>query len=511
MSLREVEEELEICKRSDPNVVRRLGRALKEAFDPASDEGPEALTTKEEARIICGQEHFQVQDTDPKKARKASLKPEYIKIFAILALIGRPSSITSFFGVFGDDRLPLDAGPSLIKNFTKELPSPFKSKQWSPWTVRKFARMQWTVLSPTFCGNTNKEDVPHYPFKPCAVLPFTSSLIKYFDNNHTGSEVARTEIHPHHHDFSDDNGVSVQVVAVKKLLGGRRRQLDFQREAATLRRMNKHKHKHIVRLLATFEQNKEYYFVFPWAGADLHHYWECVKPHPSENDRLSALDWVAEQCEGLASGLTHIHRHCTFSNTSLLNHSATLSPSAADESQRSRSKTSAPGEDGRKDLQLYGRHGDIKPRNILWFPDECGQGTLKITDFGVSEFKKQALVEWQSRDPLPITPTYAPPESRLEIAIPSPCFLYDIWSLGCVYLEFLAWWFGGWNMVQDFATSRFATSRMVPGPAELFRDFRSDTYFEVQNVRNQEKAVVKEAVSKVSPCYQKPWFLEFSF
>lgn len=31
---------------------------------------------------------------------------------------------------------------------------------------------------------------------------------------------------------------------------------------------------------------------------------------------------------------------------------------------------------------------------------------------------------------------------------------YDIWALGCVYLEFLTWYFMGWGSVMEFSALR---------------------------------------------------------
>ena len=36
-------------------------------------------------------------------------------------------------------------------------------------------------------------------------------------------------------------------------------------------------------------------------------------------------------------------------------------------------------------LSKHGRHGDIKPENIIWFRDDEPYGTLKIADFGTAE------------------------------------------------------------------------------------------------------------------------------
>ncbi|RSL50760.1 hypothetical protein CEP53_008699 [Fusarium sp. AF-6] len=91
----------------------------------------------------------------------------------------------------------------------------------------------------------------------------------------------------------------------------------------------------------------------------------------------------------------------------------------------------------------YGRHGDIKPENILWFNDGTKGGTLKITDFVLTKFHT-----WDIRS----SRCYRPPEVELGDGLIRPS--YDIWSMGCLYLEFLAWLLGGCSLVSEMAVAR---------------------------------------------------------
>lgn len=274
----------------------------------------------------------------------------------------------------------------------------------------------------------------------------------------------------------------MQFFAVKQILSSNKKQ-DFEREVATLRRMSKHQNRHLTQLLATYQHRQEYYLVFPWADGDLYNYWKSINPNPVETQRSQGLLWLAGQCEGLAEGLSYIHRHLTYSGTSLLYHSATLTREPWAEKFQPKVRSN--------ELQLVGRHGDIKPQNILWFKDS-EWGTLKITDFGITEFSRQDAVDRQKRGPIASTRTYAPPETYLDLEVGHLSPLYDIWSLGCVYLEFLAWWFGGWNMV-----SEFAEARLPPRPDVSYYGigFKVDAYFDT---RGQGKAVLKQSVSEVS-------------
>ncbi len=116
--------------------------------------------------------------------------------------------------------------------------------------------------------------------------------------------------------------------------------------------------------------------------------------------------------------------------------------------------------------QFYGRHGDIKPLNLLWFPnprDPDDMGTIKICDFGEGEFSS---TESSMRDSNSIayTPSYRPPEcdhGDPEINISAT---YDTWTLGCLFLEFVTWYIGGWELLDEFEQSRRSRNAYPAAP-----------------------------------------------
>jgi serine/threonine protein kinase len=127
-------------------------------------------------------------------------------------------------------------------------------------------------------------------------------------------------------------------------------------------------------------------------------------------------------------------------------------------------------EDG---MRRYGRHGDIKPENILWFDkvdkkfDDCQQGFLVIADFGLTDLHRRG-----TRSDIPAllisgTPTYEPPELQLNGTISRA---YDIWSLGCTFLEFITWLVCGWDVLDQFPEAR-----KMP----TLRNLREDTFFHI--------------------------------
>jgi serine/threonine protein kinase len=102
----------------------------------------------------------------------------------------------------------------------------------------------------------------------------------------------------------------------------------------------------------------------------------------------------------------------------------------------------------------YGRHGDITPKNILWYPSSAApkHGILVVADLGLT-----AMHSTQSRSKVPnqgiaITPDYKPPESELEGSAYSRAF--DIWSFGCVLLEMVCWTLGGERKRDGFERGR---------------------------------------------------------
>lgn len=84
------------------------------------------------------------------------------------------------------------------------------------------------------------------------------------------------------------------------------------------------------------------------------------------------------------------------------------------------------------------RHGDLKPANILHFNID-GEGVLMITDFGLSRgyTKKTDRRHAQTRTRAS-TASYEAPEVYEHPSMPRSR-KYDIWSIGCIFLEFTIW------------------------------------------------------------------------
>ena len=223
---------------------------------------------------------------------------------------------------------------------------------------------------------------------------------------------------------------------------------EFEAEVEILRRFSGDTHPHLVSLLAAFQHGKDYYLLFHWAESDLLRFWMNISPGSAL--KIDNLEWMIRQCRGIADGLHRIHVY------QLSNPPGGLSENAS--------------------IQIYGRHGDIKPENFLLYKDKDNsndRGDLKITDYGLAKFhSEQSRSNIRKSKIIATTPTYRPPECDMDDGKISRSF--DIWSLGCVFLEFIAWYLGGWPYVKAFAQRR---------KAQDIYGFNSDQFFEIVIVK----------------------------
>jgi serine/threonine protein kinase len=193
------------------------------------------------------------------------------------------------------------------------------------------------------------------------------------------------------------------LLAVKRLHSTRKE--DFEKEVEMLKVISAHQHPHLIQLLATYRHKQKYHLIFPMAQGDLRSYWNLPENPPADEDTIS---WMLKQLRGITDGLSSIHNHDL-----ALDLKNNFPASMNDWDRR------------------FGRHGDIKPENILWtnegFDKDHGpsiNSQLVITDFGLMELQTAAS---RSRvDPRSIggSPTYEPPERSLNLPVSRA---YDIW------------------------------------------------------------------------------------
>lgn len=224
--------------------------------------------------------------------------------------------------------------------------------------------------------------------------------------------------------------------------------------------------KHLIKLLATIEVQKPlrpgsdisistFYFVFPWAQGDLWHFW---KMHDILSERDHRCLWMVEQCHQLAKGLMHVHNE-----RSALRRFKSLDVNS----------------------DLYGRHGDIKADNILYFKRN---DKLVIADFGLG--RMHTKISRSNVDPktLEKTATYRAPEFDTPHGKISRAS--DIFSLGCVFLEFVTWYLLGWHAVDELFPA-YRLDKDIHG-------FLSDTFFSIGDSEMPEiKPKVREWIREL--------------
>jgi serine/threonine protein kinase len=232
-----------------------------------------------------------------------------------------------------------------------------------------------------------------------------------------------------------------------------------------LQAFSNHKDPHMIKLLATYRFRGRYHLIFPYARSNLRNYWgETPTPEFSQ----TTIFWMLCQCKGIAASLYAIHEY-----TNSEKKQATLG-------------NDLPHRRANKETR-FGRHGDIKPENILWSDEDInhGLGLLLIADFGLMEFHREHSRSKVKPDTVVGSPTYAPPELELRLPI-SPA--YDIWSLGCVFLEFAIWLVMGWQELDGFPEARAFT---------VINGFNNDTFFTILTGEGSKPyAIVRPGVTR---------------
>ena len=448
------------------------------------------------------------------------------KIFAILLLIDRPVTIKNFIDEeVCDDDLPFSRGGNSKSgvSFLRRRGGEVKClKNWSRSTVANFLKYQWAVLSPFFHSRLGPE-VLHYRLQEEVILPFTECESAKMGGH---GEVFRVKIHRDHHSFKETNTKvcmlkknpscdtaltsiilwqaqdDTESYAVKMFKCNPddesiNREL-FNHEVRMLKRV---RHDHVLYLFATFELQKSYYLILPWAECDLSDYWRKKRMWGgTTNHHPEQLKWMAEQCAGIAEALCEVHNHITnYKSTLVKRYPSAKKIPRATPSRKSRRTLSA---NLLERYQFYGVHGDIKPSNILWFPSNNGLGTLKIADFGASDFSPSDSDSLRQSGMVSSTASYRPPEDdrpkdqELPESINSLANP-DIWALGCVYLEFITWYVGGEELLD-----RLENRKSCQGNSAYFRRLGTKPFAEI-------KPQVKEVPTSSLPPRMSSFVLTF--
>jgi serine/threonine protein kinase len=190
-------------------------------------------------------------------------------------------------------------------------------------------------------------------------------------------------------------------------------------EAMNLWELRKLDHPHLIKAIAYFTLGKKHFFMFPWVNfGSLREY--CSQDPPPLCSTY--LEWIFNQLCGLSEGINKLH------------HAARCTESW--------------------------RHGDLKPDNILCFGDSYdsqdrayGPCTFVITDVGLT--KKHNTVTEERKNATRTrngTIMYEPTEAGLDEQITNKgrSRRYDIWSMGCIYVELIIWLLYGADELNRF-------------------------------------------------------------
>ncbi|KAF7529672.1 hypothetical protein G7054_g9800 [Neopestalotiopsis clavispora] len=425
------------------------------------------------AKTIC--QETVIEDGNPNQGEQTRIK-SYIKILAILVLMKKTRLIVEFLedssGV-NDSDLPFlkTAQPNNEKLYNlgivrkpNTILNCFHSQWWNQFEICNFDDWQWTTVPFMFDQPLEHGYDMHHELESRRILPFIGKNRTELEGG--SCRVSKVTIHPEHHRFGTKPCKPNDAYFAIKHLHSKNR-VAFKREVEILKRFSGDKHPHLISLLATYEQSDQFFLVFDWAEADLQAYWKKQNPTPSFD--MDTVLWLARQCKGIAHGITMIHEHPTnrhFSDPGL----------------------------GRDQNVIFGHHGDIKPENVLWFAEPGREsykaaGTLKLSDFGLAEFSVHQTLSMAERSKWGVSLGYRAPEADLK---PKAAIgrSYDIWTLGCLYLEFITWMLGGCQLLDEFVKHRRS-------PDIMCNLQNTSAFFELQIENGERKALIKPKVKGV--------------
>ncbi|KAJ8125832.1 hypothetical protein O1611_g7806 [Lasiodiplodia mahajangana] len=358
---------------------------------------PEAIQTE---LSKCGMNSNHLFEYVLQKCQKTFLILIYIKRIALIEDLVKEG--------FSDLSLPVTLREHDHGNATVICPERDSSKVLNTWShieANDFYEAQWAFLAPVF-----SEDTFIYNIHDKCPLPFVW-IDRKSERKSAFSIVRKVTVSPGHMNFTSLE--NIQTIAVKQLSPDHARP---EREAEVQRLIHELKHGHLLKCLATFKINGIQMLMFPWAqGGNLRDTWQKLDNLHIRNETL--VPWVLHQLCGLSSALNCLHSHLWC-------------------------------------------HGDLKPENILRFPAHDDPGILVIADMGLATFHDKSTQEGVNRTSATLgTIRYEHPEGIID-PLKAVSRSADVWSFGCVAMEFIIWLLYGYEELKDFegqAASFFCT------------------------------------------------------
>ncbi|KAF4462792.1 serine threonine kinase [Fusarium albosuccineum] len=367
------------------------------------------------------------------------------KVFAILALTRSIRQIRELQAEgLTDMHLPLSPEESDECILRSTSGKQFHTFARYPGSAELFLDKQWEVLAPRL--NVSGD---HITLDNRCALPIAITDAERARGG--ASTVLKGTIHEGHFsgfEIEDEKDLDIAVKELEPTDEISARDV-FEKERHNLNEINKISlHPHLLRAIATCMVGSKYYIFFPWAeGGDLNKFWEQRKNGTGDTHLVL---WSLKQMVGIVDALRLMHD---------INH----------------------------------RHGDLKPGNILLFPrgnpfcrsGEGPQETLVIADYGVSQRHQLATYDRKTKTRTRATTrSYEAPEAD-GIQTSPRSRKYDLWSVGCIFLEFVVWLLYGYDAVKGFTSQRIAKGKMNVGHA---------CFYAIEDDEEQRHAEVNEAV-----------------
>ncbi|RSL53974.1 hypothetical protein CEP51_014790 [Fusarium floridanum] len=238
-----------------------------------------------------------------------------------------------------------------------------------------------------FTSPTFTKDKFKYEFVKCYHLPFTTTGKQASLGASNYSTVEERSIHAGHIEprVGQDEFGNVRV-AIKKLLSLEQGPAD--QEAKVLEMMRELHTDHMIKAIAYYRYDGKHHFMFPWA--EHGNLWEFWTKGQGPSLKKPYVIWAFTQLKGLAHAIEQLHDQKTC------------------------------------------RHGDLKPENFLCFSKDHAERTRlrQVTHTKVS------------------TKRYSAPEMDVNPGAPLSR-RFDIWSMGCILLEFVIWiLYGGEELIR---------------------------------------------------------------
>lgn len=251
----------------------------------------------------------------------------------------------------------------------------------------------------------------------------------------------------------------------------------FDQEIMALKTIMQHPtNKYVTRLLVAIHHGTNRSLMFPWAEGNLLQFWKRIDPRTHHQSADAPWTrWMAKQFVGLASVIKLVHGPAKPSLENRAPPTSSLCPQPT----------------------KYGRHGDLKPENILYFTGsehdddsnyrvECGpKGILKVADFGLAAFHSRNSAKVRGSRTAR-SRTYRAPEFDGDEVTASA----DLWSFGCILLEFLVWYQHGHKGVTEFSRRRAQEERATD------TEYIEDKFF-TRSSESHQAFVLKGTVMQV--------------